>query len=133
MNDNNKKQYCNMKKTLCFLAAVASLTLTSCSGDEFADSSPTKTTNGENGETPIVFSSLNQGMTRADYTGKDAATKLGNKFVVTAYKGPKSLWDATNSKITMDIYAKVKYNKPEEVVKALEGAFAMWEGQSGTK
>jgi hypothetical protein len=33
----------------------------------------------------------------------------------------------------MDIYAKVKYNKPEEVVKALEGAFAMWEGQSGTK
>lgn len=29
-----------------------------------------------------------------------------------------------NSKITMDIYAKVKYNKPEEVVKALEGAFA---------
>ena len=34
---------------------------------------------------------------------------------------------------TMDIYAKVKYNKPEEVVKALEGAFAMWEGQSGTK
>lgn len=38
-----------------------------------------------------------------------------------------------NSKITMDIYAKVKYNKPEEVVKALEGAFAMWESQSGTK
>ena len=38
-----------------------------------------------------------------------------------------------NSKITMDIYAKVKYNKPEEVVKALEGAFAMWEGQSCTK
>lgn len=32
-----------------------------------------------------------------------------------------------------DIYAKVKYNKPEEVVKALEVAFAMWEGQSGTK
>ena len=32
-----------------------------------------------------------------------------------------------NSKITMDIYAKVKYNKPEEVAKALEGAFALWE------
>lgn len=30
-------------------------------------------------------------------------------------------------------YFKVKYNKPEEVVKALEGAFAMWECQSGTK
>ena len=32
-----------------------------------------------------------------------------------------------SSKITMDIYAKVKYNKPEEVAKALEGAFALWE------
>ena len=31
-----------------------------------------------------------------------------------------------SSKITMDIYAKVKYNKPEEVAKALTGAFAMW-------
>ena len=31
-----------------------------------------------------------------------------------------------SSKITMDIYAKVKYNKPEEVAKALSGAFAMW-------
>lgn len=33
-----------------------------------------------------------------------------------------------SSKITMDIYAKVKYNKPEEVAKALTGAFAMWTG-----
>ena len=33
-----------------------------------------------------------------------------------------------SSKITMDIYAKVKYNKPEEVAKALSGAFAMWTG-----
>jgi integrase len=31
-----------------------------------------------------------------------------------------------NSKITMDIYAKVKYNRPEDVVKALRGAFDIW-------
>ena len=30
------------------------------------------------------------------------------------------------SKITMDIYAKVKYNKPEELAKALTGAFEQW-------
>ena len=36
-----------------------------------------------------------------------------------------------SSKITMDIYAKVKYNRPEEVAKALDGAFAIWNGQTG--
>ncbi len=32
-----------------------------------------------------------------------------------------------NSKITMDIYAKVKYNRPEDVVVAMADAFAQWE------
>lgn len=32
-----------------------------------------------------------------------------------------------SSKITMDIYAKVKYNRPEELVGALTGAFALWD------
>lgn len=32
-----------------------------------------------------------------------------------------------NSKITMDIYAKVKYNKPDELVGAMAGAFALWD------
>ena len=32
-----------------------------------------------------------------------------------------------SSKITMDIYAKVKYNKPDELVGALSGAFAQWD------
>ena len=32
-----------------------------------------------------------------------------------------------SSKITMDIYAKVKYNRPEEVAGALTDAFAQWE------
>ena len=35
-----------------------------------------------------------------------------------------------SSKITMDIYAKVKYNRPEEVAKALDGAFAIWKEQA---
>jgi len=32
-----------------------------------------------------------------------------------------------NSRITMDIYAKVKYNRPDDVVKAMTGAFAEWD------
>ena len=32
-----------------------------------------------------------------------------------------------SSKITMDIYAKVKYNRPEELVRTMDGAFAMWD------
>ena len=32
-----------------------------------------------------------------------------------------------SSKITMDIYAKVKYNQPEQVVKSMDGAFAQWD------
>lgn len=32
-----------------------------------------------------------------------------------------------SSKITMDIYAKVKYNRPDEVVVAMADAFAHWE------
>ena len=32
-----------------------------------------------------------------------------------------------SSKITMDIYAKVKYNRPDELVRSMRGAFASWE------
>ena len=32
-----------------------------------------------------------------------------------------------SSKITMDIYAKVKYNRPEELVRPMGGAFAQWD------
>lgn len=32
-----------------------------------------------------------------------------------------------SSKITMDIYAKVKYNKPDELVRAMGGVFAQWD------
>ena len=32
-----------------------------------------------------------------------------------------------SSKITMDIYAKVKYNRPDQLVRAMDGAFAEWD------
>lgn len=35
-----------------------------------------------------------------------------------------------SSRITMDIYAKVKYNRPDEMVKAMGGAFAQWDSDT---
>ena len=35
-----------------------------------------------------------------------------------------------SSKITMDIYAKVKYNRPDDVVKTMGGAFAQWDNEA---
>ena len=32
-----------------------------------------------------------------------------------------------SSKITMDIYAKVKYNRPDQLVRTMDSAFAQWE------
>ena len=32
-----------------------------------------------------------------------------------------------SSQITMDIYAKVKYNRPDQMVKAMSSAFAGWD------
>ena len=32
-----------------------------------------------------------------------------------------------SSKITLDIYAKVKYNRPDELADILRGAFAQWD------
>lgn len=89
-----------MKKNLLFLAAMTSVALVSCTNDEFADSSPNPT--GEETQAPIVFGSQSKAFTRADFVGKDAATKLGNQFVVSAKKG--STTAATDGKIVFDNY-----------------------------
>ena len=111
-----------MKKSLLTFAAFAGLALTSCTGDEFADLSTSKTTNGENGESPILFSSMNKGMTRSDFKGSDAATKLGNKFVVSAKKG--STTASTTGTITFDNYV-VEYS--ENTAHTTASNVANWE------
>lgn len=35
-----------------------------------------------------------------------------------------------NSKIIMDIYAKVKYIKPDELAQAMSGVFALWDASA---
>ena len=114
-----------MKKKVLF-AAMALVALASCSSDEIASlSSPPESTTITDPETPgaIVFSSASKGVTRADITGAEAATKLGNKFVVSGYKGSKTEWNASN-KIVFDNYL-VEYE--ENTANVTESNTANWE------
>ena len=72
-----------MKKFYYIFAA--GLILASCANEEIVTQEPITPT-----ESAIVFGSVKKGMTRADATGADAATLLGNKFVVSGYKGDKT-------------------------------------------
>ena len=74
-----------MKKFYLFATVLAGMTLASCSSeDELIEAPPV---NQETVDVPIMFSSTRGNITRADITGADAADLLGNKFVVSGYKG----------------------------------------------
>ena len=107
-----------MKKVLFFTAALAGLTLASCSSEDIVEI----TTPDVNAlETPIVFSSLRNATTRGDITGADAATLLGNKFVVSGYKGSST---AAVGNIVFDNYL-VEY--AENTANTTESNTANWE------
>ena len=110
-----------MKKVYLIFAALTSVALFSCTGDELAENAPV--TNPEV-ERPIVFSSLNKGMTRADYIGKDAADLLGNKFVVTGYKGSQTTWNDGDNVTVFDNYAVIY---KENSAHTTESNVANWE------
>ncbi len=75
-----------MKKNL-FLAALAAIALTACTGDLAEDPKVVTPPAPEAQEAPIVFSSSSNGLTRTEYTGAVAADMLDKKFVVSGYKG----------------------------------------------
>lgn len=108
-----------MKTKYLFLAALGLVTLASCTSDDLVVQGPADNM-GE--ETPIIFSSLSKGMTRADFTGADAAAKLGNKFVVAGKKG--STTAATDGAIVFDNYV-VKY--AENTAHTTQSNMANWE------
>lgn len=84
-----------MKKLQLITAAIASIVLASCSNDDLTRG------NLENPTRPIEinFGSQFTAITRADFTGEAAATKLGNQFVVTGYKGGQSAYSTTSSTV----------------------------------
>lgn len=107
-----------MKKNLLIIAAIASATLVSCSSDEFG---------GEENypipvqDAPIAFGSYFKAMTRADVTGAEAAALLGNKFVVSGYKGNST---ATVGSMVFDNYL-VEYT--ENTANTTESNSSNWE------
>ena len=92
------KSFKMMKKNYLFLAAIAAMTLASCSDDTFESESVVVTPQTEKA---IGFSSFRGTMTRADISGAEAANLLGKKFVVSGYKGSTT---ATPGTVVFDNY-----------------------------
>lgn len=93
-----------MRTKLYFVAAMAAVGLISCADDAFIAEAP-PVNNVDEGMAPIMFSSSQSAFTRADFVGAEAAAKLGNKFVVTGFKGTAT---ASPGSVVFDNYL-VKY------------------------
>jgi hypothetical protein len=108
-----------MKKFYYIFAA--GLFMASCANEEIVTQEPITPT-----ESAIVFGSVRKGMTRADATGADAATLLGNKFVVSGYKGNQTAFSTTDPKsnIVFDNYL-VEYK--ENTANTTESNSTNWE------
>ena len=76
-----------MKTKYFILAAVAGMTLASCSSDEFVGDISPSTSQVTNDTEAINFGGGFRAVTRADKYDKDAADLLGAKFIVTGVKG----------------------------------------------
>lgn len=74
-----------MKKNL-FFAAMALVAFASCTSDEMVEVATPQDNSPSDVSKAIVFSPTTKNVTRADLYGSDAATKLGNKFVVYGTK-----------------------------------------------
>lgn len=91
-----------------FIFAASALALASCSSDDFLGEGQG---NGKDANTAINFSSASSAVTRADNLkeGSDAATVLGNNFVVVGFKGSKT--DAANNETFAFDHYNVNYKE----------------------
>lgn len=106
-------------KKYYYIFAVAGLFLASCANDVLVTQEPTPTPSET--DVPIVFSSVKKGMTRADYTGAEAADLLGKQFVVSGYKGTQT---SPAGSIVFDNYV-VKYQ--ENTANTTQSNSSNWE------
>lgn len=83
-----------MRKINYFLAALGAIMMASCANDDFLGENP-GTTPQTKEESPILFSGGATNLTRADLYGAEAATKLGNTFVVYGTKHMENEEDKT--------------------------------------
>lgn len=111
-----------MKTKYFFLAALAGMTLASCSDDVFVgDNSPNviEETTIDNG---IRFGSGFRAVTRADKYDKDAADLLGSKFIVTGVKGDGA-WDADQT----DVFKSYSVEWAQNTAGTTESNTSDWE------
>lgn len=97
---NNNKNFKIMKTKQLLFAATALLAFASCSSDEFVGDQSPQTTNGEEA---ISFGSGLKAVTRTNFTGSDAATKLNNEMKVYGVKQNRTT--ATNYDLVFPSYS----------------------------
>ena len=110
-----------MKKINWLFTALAGLVLTCCTGEDLSETPPVVKPPKQ--DVPILFSFTRGNTTRAEnyFTGAEAARLLGNKFVVTGFKGEKT---ATPGSIVFDNYL-VEY--AENTANTTESNSSNWE------
>lgn len=110
-----------MKKINWLFTALAGLVLTCCTGEDLSEAPPVVKPPKQ--DVPILFSFTRGNTTRAEnyFTGAEAAKLLGNKFVVTGFKGEKT---ATPGSIVFDNYL-VEY--AENTANTTESNSSNWE------
>lgn len=111
-----------MKKHL-FMASLATLALASCSENEFLGTEEAQ--HVQNGDVQIAFSSGTAWMTRADHVGSDAATLLGNNFVVEGIKG--------NGSSQTEVFDHYNVNYTASTANTTESNTKNWEYVGQTK
>ena len=112
-----------MKKLFIFAAGL--ITLASCTNNDFVGETPTPTSQTDQGA--IVFGSGLNEVTRADFTGSAAATKLNNNFVV---EGVKSDGTISAAEIVFDNY---NVNYKDNTANTTLSNTANWEYVAQTK
>ena len=114
-----------MKKKL-LLAALALVALASCTDSEFVgDNSPTNPNTGPGAEKAIVFNSGTKAITRASWTGKDAATLLNDNFV---FAGTKSKDDGGTTTLTNNyVFDQYTANWVDNTANTTESNSNNWE------
>lgn len=104
-----------------FIAAASALALASCSSDDFLGEIQG---NEQNGATSAInFGGDTGKITRATSEGADAASLLGNNFVVVGFKGSKE--DAANNEVYAFDHYNVNFNKDSK--NSTESNRAGWE------
>lgn len=114
-----------MKKIYFILTAAAGLLLTGCASDDLVALENDVPVVEETGA-PIVFGSLKKGMTRADVIGSEAADLLGNKFVVTGYKGSQTAFKTTDPK-SIKVFDNYVVEYKENTANTTESNTTNWE------